>query len=129
MVLSILRSTYSAIMSSSSASQPTKQSIPSASLCAPSALSGKMSRYGMTESGWKWEVNHDGVIWSWYHQTPYMVSSSSLDKVQDKVPSQVPSQVQDKVQTQIPSQTSKQSLVDYWYVVNDGVVIPTVNDW
>ena len=126
MVLSILRSTYSAIMSSSSASQPTKQSIPSASLCAPSALSGKMSRYGMTESGWKWEVNHDGVIWSWYHQTPYMVSSSSLDKVpsqvQDKVPSQT--QTQDKVQTQ-----SKQSLVDYWYVVNDGVVVPTVNDW
>ena len=134
MVLSLLRSTYSSIMSSQSTTQSTTQSIPSSSfsVCAPSALSGKMSRYGMSESGWKWEVNHDGVIWSWYHPTPFMVSSSSLDKVQDKVPSQtqtqtqdkVPSQVQDKVQTQ-----SKQSLVDYWYVVNDGVVVPTVNDW
>lgn len=65
-------------------------------------------------NGWKWEVNHDGVIWSWYHPT----ASPSL--------SLPPSTTQ---KTDLPIKSQKYSLVDYWYTIHDGTVIPTINDY
>ncbi len=88
--------------------------------------------------GWKWEVNHDGVIWSWYHPTPCYVSSASLASAslassapQALVPlssSSAPSALTPSAPL-VPTNQEKPSLVDYWYIVHDGVVIPHVNDW
>jgi len=69
--------------------------------------------------GWKWEVNHDGVIWSWYHPS---APSAPLAPLAPSAPS-APSAL---VPTAL---TEKPTLVDYWYIVHDGVVIPNVNDW
>jgi hypothetical protein len=74
--------------------------------------------------GWKWEVNHDGVVWSWYHPTPCYVSSSSLASKPLPAPSALTASLPEP-----PTNQERPSLVDYWYVVNDGVVVPNVNDW
>ena len=58
-------------------------------------------------SGWKWEVNHDGVIWSWCQ--PY-----SLPLSLPVSPSPLPAS----------PVKQKKSLVDYWYAVHDGIAIP-----
>jgi hypothetical protein len=60
-------------------------------------------------SGWKWEVNHDGVIWSWSNP-PVAIPTTPILTQSTPVKSQ--------------SQTQKKSLVDYWYTVHDGVAIP-----
>lgn len=77
-------------------------------------------------AGWKWEVNHDGVVWSWYHPCPSLVSVSAPSGL---VPS--PSAPSGLVPSSVPSSVplERTTLVDYWYIVNDGVVIPHVNDW
>ena len=73
--------------------------------------------------GWKWEVNHDGVIWSWYHPTPCYASSASASLAS------APSALTPSAPRVPAAQQEKPSLVDYWYIVHDGVVIPHVNDW
>ena len=83
-------------------------------------------------AGWKWEVNHDGVVWSWYHPTPCYVSSASLASkpLPEPLPASLPASLPAPLTA--PSALTNQerpSLVDYWYVVNDGVVVPNVNDW
>ncbi len=96
--------------------------------------------------GWKWEVNHDGVIWSWYHPTPCYASSASRASPPSP-PSSAPLTPSSASLTPLSSSSSssssasiapslvpaaqqeKSSLVDYWYIVHDGVVIPHVNDW
>ena len=62
-------------------------------------------------AGWKWEVNHDGAFLA-YQCFPSGSSSapSAPSGLQEAVP------------------RARTSLVDYWYLVHDGVVIPTVND-
>jgi len=79
--------------------------------------------------GWKWEVNHDGVVWSWYHTYPSptvldrnLPSSSSSSSSSSKMDENKSLKV-----AEIDNQ-SKRSAVDYWYLVHDGVVIPTIND-
>jgi len=57
MVLTLIRSKLQDIMSNIQSSQ---------SISLPS--SAKLSKNEM--GGWKWEVNHDGVVWSWYHTYP-----------------------------------------------------------
>jgi len=86
--------------------------------------------------GWKWEVNHDGVIWSWYHPTPcYASSASASASLASSAPSAlVPSALAPlpapKENTSLSSPPlDRPTLVDYWYIVHDGVVIPHVNDW
>jgi len=69
-------------------------------------------------AGWKWEVNHDGVVWSWYHPCPSLVSVSAPSGLAPS--SSAPAGL-------VPLERT--TLVDYWYIVNDGVVIPHVNDW
>lgn len=79
-------------------------------------------------AGWKWEVNHDGVVWSWYHPCPSLVSVSAPSGLAPS--SSAPAGL-------VPSSSApaglvpleRTTLVDYWYIVNDGVVIPHVNDW
>lgn len=65
-------------------------------------------------AGWKWEVNHDGAVLAYQ-------GSSSSPSGSSSAPS-APSGLQEAVPR------SRTSLVDYWYLVHDGVVIPTVND-
>lgn len=60
-----------------------------------------------TTAQWKWEVNHDGAFLA-YQGSPSAPSAPS--GLQESVP------------------RPRTSLVDYWYLVHDGVVIPTVND-
>ena len=69
-------------------------------------------------AGWKWEVNHDGAFLA-YQGFPS--GSSSAPSGSSSAPS-APSGLQEAVPR------SRTSLVDYWYLVHDGVVIPTVND-
>ena len=52
---------------------------------------------------WKWEINHDGPILS--YEGPNH-----------------PNLINRLVPTSIPVQ---KTLIDYWYIVHDGVVIPT----
>ncbi len=54
--------------------------------------------------GWKWEVNHDGVIWQWSHPTSSAPTPSAL--------------------TPVITPVKKNTLVDYWYTVHDGIAIP-----
>lgn len=75
--------------------------------------------------GWKWEVNHDGVIWSWYHPYPSVTPISQTPSN----PSVTPSLSQPTEQTVSKDPTSKYTLVDYWYTVHDGPIIPTINDY
>ena len=81
-------------------------------------------------AGWKWEVNHDGVVWSWYHPCPSLVSVSAPSGLVPSSSSSVPSS--SAPSGLVPSGLApleRTTLVDYWYIVNDGVVIPHVNDW
>lgn len=66
-----------------------------------------------TTAQWKWEVNHDGAILAYQGSSSPSGSSSA--------PS-APSGLQEN------GPRTRTSLVDYWYLVHDGVVIPTVND-
>ena len=66
---------------------------------------------------WNWEVNHDGVIWSWSHS-----SSCSFDYTSRPVSLQEQQAIPVKLQKQ--EKKEKKSLIDYWYV-HDGIVIPT----
>ena len=64
-------------------------------------------------SGWKWEVNHDGVIWNWSPpiHSPVTYSPVTYSPVTYSPVKSIP-------------QTQKKSLVDYWYTVHDGLAIP-----
>ena len=77
--------------------------------------------------GWKWEVNHDGVIWSWYHPTPCYASSASLASAPSPSLAPLPAPKENTSLSSPP--LDRPTLVDYWYIVHDGVVIPHVNDW
>jgi hypothetical protein len=110
MVLTLIRSKLQGIMSNI-------QSSPSISL----SSSAKLSKNEV--GGWKWEVNHDGVVWSWYHTYP---SPTVLDRNPPSNSSKMDESKSLKV-IEIDNQ-SKRSVVDYWYLVHDGVVIPTIND-
>ena len=120
MVLTLIRSKLQGIMSNI-------QSSPSISL----SSSAKLSKNEV--GGWKWEVNHDGVVWSWYHTYP---SPTVLDRNPPSSPSS-PSSSSNKTfsdNSKVESMTdnrniSRRSLVDYWYLVHDGPVIPTINDY
>lgn len=76
-------------------------------------------------AGWKWEVNHDGVVWSWYHPCPSLVSVPS----RLPPPSSAPSSAAPAELVPSSAPLERTTLVHYWYIVNDGVVIPHVNDW
>ena len=66
-------------------------------------------------SEWKWEVNHDGVIFS-YQGRP-------LCRQEEKEGKEKEGKGKDG------ARPLRSSLVDYWYLVHDGVVIPSmVND-
>jgi hypothetical protein len=84
-----------------------------------SSLSSKMDsnvtkNVQPTVPGWKWEVNHDGVMLNW--DIIYNMSSQK----------DIPTQSENK--QNMKELSTKKSLVDYWYVVHDGVVIPGIND-
>lgn len=66
---------------------------------------------------WNWEVNHDGVVWSWSHS-----SSCSFDYTSRPVDKQGQEKQAIPVKCVTPV---KKSLIDYWYVIHDGTVIPT----
>jgi hypothetical protein len=72
-------------------------------------------------TGWNWEVNHDGVIWSWSHPTPVYSLPVSATPVSSAPVSSAP--VSSAPVSSAP--VTKKTLVDYWYTVHDGVVIPT----
>jgi hypothetical protein len=113
MVLTLIRSKLQGIMSNI-------QSSPSISL----SSSAKLSKNEV--GGWKWEVNHDGVVWSWYHTYP---SPTVLDRNPPSNSSNSSKMDENKsIQVTDVDNRSKRSLVDYWYLVHDGVVIPTIND-
>lgn len=69
-------------------------------------------------AGWKWEVNHDGAVLA-YQGFPSSSSSPSGSSSAPSAP-EAPKGRKEHV--------PRTSLVDYWYLVHDGVVIPTVND-
>lgn len=69
------------------------------------------------KQGWNWEVNHDGVIWSWSHS-----SSCSFDYTSRPVEKQ--EKKEEKKEEKKQEKKEKKSLIDYWYV-HDGIVIPT----
>ena len=52
---------------------------------------------------WKWEINHDGLIFSYEARLNQTIPLQSSAPVQ------------------------KKTLIDYWYIVHDGVVIPNVD--
>jgi hypothetical protein len=84
------------------------------------AVMSSSSHLTKNESGgWKWEVNHDGVIWSWYHVHPHPMTVNS--KITDLT------STDQMVSTSTVQQ--RYSLVDYWYTVHDGTVIPTSTDY
>jgi hypothetical protein len=121
MVWTIIRTYLQTVMSSSASStSSTKLTISSS------------SHLTKNESGgWKWEVNHDGVIWSWYHPYP-SVTSTSIPPTSTPPTSSTPTPIvlsHLKEQTVSKDPTSKYTLVDYWYTVHDGPIIPTINDY
>jgi hypothetical protein len=81
--------------------------------------------------GWKWEVNHDGVIWSWYHPYPSVTPTppSPSNPSNPSKPSVTSSLSHPTEQTVSKDPTTKYTLVDYWYTVHDGPIIPTINDY
>ena len=83
-----------------------------------------------SSSEWKWEVNHDGVIWSWTHTLPSALPSLPQSQSQSPIPNPNLQSPISNPQSQSPSPQYEQraSLVDYWYIVHDGVVIPGIND-
>jgi hypothetical protein len=84
------------------------------------AVMSSSSHLTKNESGgWKWEVNHDGVIWSWYHTYPSPVTENSKNTDSNSTNQMVST----------ASVRPKYSLVDYWYTVHDGIVIPTSTDY
>ena len=116
MVVTLIRSTIQSLMSAIQSSQ--SQSI---ALSSPAKLSKHEA------GGWKWEVNHDGVIWSWYHTYP---SPTVLDRNPPSSSSNQTFSDNSKVESMTENRNiSKRSLVDYWYLVHDGPVIPTINDY
>ena len=68
-------------------------------------------------SEWKWEVNHDGVIWSWSHPT-FPPAPAALPPVA-LPPAPVPLAASSK-----KSLIAKKSLIDYWYAIHDGIALP-----
>ncbi len=92
-----------------------------------SSLSSKMDsnvtkNVQPTVPGWKWEVNHDGVMLNW----DIIYNMSSQKDIPTQSQKDIPTQSENKQNTKELS--TKKSLVDYWYVVHDGVVIPGIND-
>jgi hypothetical protein len=59
--------------------------------------------------GWKLEINHDGVILNWY-------SAPTSKSISKEIPS-----ISSESKTESESK-SKTNLIDYLYVVSDGVV-------
>lgn len=72
--------------------------------------------------GWKWEVNHDGVMIKW----DIINDMSSQKDIITQVQKDISTQSENKQNTTEPF--TKKSLVDYWYIIHDGVVIPGIND-
>ena len=70
-----------------------------------------------THSGWKWEVNHDGVIWSWSHPTPTSILTYPIQEKEEK-------KEKEQEKTEKKEKSQRPTLVDYWYTVHDGTVIP-----
>lgn len=113
MVWTTIRTSLQTVMSSSGSS--TKLSMSSS------------SHLTKNESGgWKWEVNHDGVIWSWYHQYPSVTPSTPSAPSAPSVSTILSNPNQ---QTDSKDSSTKYTLVDYWYTVHDGPIIPTINDY
>lgn len=74
-------------------------------------------------SGWKWEVNHDGVIWNWSHPTTIPPPVCTPPVCTPPV-SPVPSASLTSASLTPGSNQQKTSLVDYWYIIHDGLAIP-----
>jgi len=92
-----------------------------------SSLSSKMDsnvtkNVQPTVPGWKWEVNHDGVMLNW----DIIYNMSSQKDIPTQSQKDIPTQSENK--QNMKELSTKKSLVDYWYVVHDGVVIPGIND-
>lgn len=90
----------------------------------PSSSTSSVQISKRESGGWKWEVNHDGVVWSWYHPYPEVSSNDSKRSTTTSSTSQVS-------EIKITSDVSEKrySMIDYWYTVHDGTVIPTINDY
>lgn len=80
-------------------------------------------------SGWKWEVNHDGVIWNWSHPTtipPVCTPPVCTPPVSTPPVSTPPISSASLTSASLTqgSNQQKTSLVDYWYIIHDGLAIP-----
>jgi len=78
---------------------------------------------------WKWETNHDGVIWSWSHSSScsFDYTSRPVDKQGQEKQGQEKQAIPVKPVKYVVQEQKKEkkSLIDYWYVIHDGTVIPT----
>lgn len=101
MVLTLLRTMLSSTATAATASAATATATVTATATA-------------TTAGWKWEVNHDGAVLAYQGSPSRSSSAPSAPEAPSGRKEHVP--------------RTRTSLVDYWYLVHDGVVIPTVND-